>query len=428
MADPMQNFIHALSQLQSPYSHRTDNVAYTNANREVKEHIELLDGLALLLVFSPNGDVAATGLWRSSNAITLLWCKNEEVTDLDTLHYISSLRSAAFAQKSPKEMLDLVAPFCRMKIFERCKKLAKSFGVTRDNVNSVRTNLWQYNETDHYHQQLRNALVKLGVLITTSSVSTMLDIFIKRAGCLSKDSPLHHFTTTLLTAWALSTGTPLANIITREQTKRVDRLGDYMRILYVLPALVKRLSKDGQIMPPKAQQVPVCSGTLDALNLRCLPTGHDKLVNFDDVRKYYDGATAGSPPSGIKSVKCTQHCEFTLLMDMIGRYKNLQLSGPIVIGISKASCQWCHEFMNLVKASVNPELFVVHRATHGKQPDGWLLPQMRQSIASKIDLVFWTLQQDRERSDSAELSGLLDRSTKDYTGYFAGMHVDFMEW
>jgi hypothetical protein len=127
-------------------------------------------------------------------------------------------------------------------------------------------------------------------------------------------------------------------------------------------------------------------------------------------------ATPGVPPHGRKKIKVTQHCELTILIDIINRYSLFSvIQGIIKMGVSKATCQWCEEWLNLLTVKVPGNLKIVHRASHGKQPDGWKLPstpyqaletEMKASIMHKVDQVLWLVAARHRRSDSAELPRL----------------------
>ena len=105
-----QDFIHGLSQLDFHHGHGRDTVNYTQAPVEVKQHVELLDGLALLLVFEPKGDVAATSLWTGRDEITLLWAKNEQEIRPGPLLYVQHLHNYIMAERPAVDFLDLVIP------------------------------------------------------------------------------------------------------------------------------------------------------------------------------------------------------------------------------------------------------------------------------------------------------------------------------
>ncbi len=73
------NLIHALSQVEFHYGPGRDLPAWSHATQTNRDHIASLDGLPLLFVFSPKGDVAATSWWQSGNELKLLWAKNQPV-------------------------------------------------------------------------------------------------------------------------------------------------------------------------------------------------------------------------------------------------------------------------------------------------------------------------------------------------------------
>ena len=117
-----------------------------------------------------------------------------------------------------------------------------------------------------------------------------------------------------------------------------------------------------------------------------------------------------------KKVKFTQHCEITLALDMLKRLRNSDVSvKKVEIGVSKACCGWCCEYLGLLHQE-DPKKPILVRATHGKLPDGWMMPpsgsplitkKMAALIEEKIDDVIWEIHSSR-RSDSNEL--------EDFTG------------
>jgi len=168
------------------------------------------------------------------------------------------------------------------------------------------------------------------------------------------------------------------------------------------------------VRPPAAELIEVVSGSLDVLNLRCNDVVSEEITpieNWDLVTGVYQEAQPGRPAVGSTKVKFTQHCEITLALDMHRRHNQQKLTNTkIEIGVSKACCEWCCEYPNLL-ASAYPRYSILVRASHGKQPDGWMMPpqspnrvarQMRRSIEDKVDSVVWAIH-NRRRSDSNEL-------------------------
>jgi hypothetical protein len=113
---------------------------------------------------------------------------------------------------------------------------------------------------------------------------------------------------------------------------------------------------------------------------------------------------------GNKKVKFTQHCEITLTLDMLERTQSIWTNPKIEIGVSKACCEWCCEYLSRLD-SAYPRHSILVRASNGTQPNGWLMPpngpkqvgeQMIGVIEGKVDNVIWSII-NRRRSDSNEL-------------------------
>jgi hypothetical protein len=169
------------------------------------------------------------------------------------------------------------------------------------------------------------------------------------------------------------------------------------------------------VLPPAVERVEVSSGSLQVLSLRCHEIISDDLEEPGDwnlVTNAYTEAQPGDPVVGEKTITFTQHCEITLALDMLKRAQLRLSNTKIEIGVSKACCEWCCQYLNLL-ASVYPQYPILVRASHGKQPDGWMMPpssptsvtqQMIRVIEEKIDHVIWKINSRHRRSDSVELS------------------------
>src|SRR2546423_1732542 len=339
--DLWKNYIHGLSQIEFHHGSGRDLPAWSHATQSDREHVASLDGLALLLVFSPNGDVAAISSWRSAHEFKLLWAKNQLVDDSNQLRYIEELLENIKKGTSADTLLKIVIPMCREKIFHRVRKLANSFGVSQTDQRRDESNLWRFDETEEPCQTLEATL--------------------KKANRLKGNESTAHL-------------------------------------------LVK------QVRPPAAELVEVLSGSLEVLNLRCNEIVSTEIEDWDLVTDAYDKAQPGQPAVGKKTVTFTQHCEITLALDMLKRTRPKLTKTKIEIGVSKACCEWCCEYLNLL-ASAYPEHSILVRASHGKQPDGWMMPpnsptsiaqQMTRVIEERIDHVIWKIN-NRRRSDSNEL-------------------------
>ena len=148
----------------------------------------------------------------------------------------------------------------------------------------------------------------------------------------------------------------------------------------------------------------------------------DEIKPIDDW-KLVTGVNQKAQPGELtvekKRVTFTQHCEITLALEMLTRYTQSKYTKrKIEIGVSKACCEWCCQYLNLL-ASAYPNHSVFVRATHGKQPDGWMIPpngsesianQMAKVIVGKLDNIIWEIESHR-RSDSNELPQLMGVAT-----------------
>src|SRR5205809_3354939 len=107
----VENYVHGLSQVEFHRGSGRDLPAWSHATQSDRDHVASLDGLALLLVFSPKGDVAATSFWRSADKLKLLWAKNQPVHDYSQLRYIEELlENVKKGTKADKLLLNIVIP------------------------------------------------------------------------------------------------------------------------------------------------------------------------------------------------------------------------------------------------------------------------------------------------------------------------------
>jgi hypothetical protein len=170
------------------------------------------------------------------------------------------------------------------------------------------------------------------------------------------------------------------------------------------------------VQPPTGESVEVPSGSLEVLSLRCKEIVSDDFEEPKDwnlVTKTYHKAKPGDPAVGKKTINFTQHCEITLALHMLKRTQQKLRNTKIEIGVSKACCEWCCEYLNLLASAYTRHSISV-RASHGKQPDGWMIPpssptsiaqQMIRAIQEKIDHVLWEINNRRRYEVSVRARG-----------------------
>ena len=174
--------------------------------------------------------------------------------------------------------------------------------------------------------------------------------------------------------------------------------------------------------PPEAKSIEVVSGLLEVLNLRIGQMVSDEITPIDDwnlVTGVNQKAKPGELTIEKKTVTFTQHSEITLALEMLTRCIQAKYTKrKIEIGVSKACCEWCCQYLTLL-ASAYPNHSVLVRASHGKQPDGWMIPpngsksianQMAKVIVGRLDNIIWEIESHR-RSDSNELPQSMEVDT-----------------
>jgi hypothetical protein len=239
-----KNYVHGLSQIEFHHRSGRDLPAWSHASQSDREHVASLDGLALLLVFKPKGDIAAISSWRSAHEFKLLWAKNQPVDDPNQLRYIDELLEKIKKDTPARELLKIVIPMCREKIFYRVKKLANSFGVSQTDQRRGESNLWRLDETGETYQTLTAKLKKAKRLKDNESTVHLLDRFTRFVGRVTKTSKTGDFWTILYFSWCVTSVAGLNKILGESQVRYLSKLGDYVRILKRIPLLLKKLDKE----------------------------------------------------------------------------------------------------------------------------------------------------------------------------------------
>ena len=175
-----------------------------------------------------------------------------------------------------------------------------------------------------------------------------------------------------------------------------------------------------QIVVPNKEIIEIPTQTLDALNSWVVHYKENVPVSsFADILDRYPSAQPGpSGSSDNRKVVSSQHCELSLSLH-IAKISNAH--GPVKIGCSKASCYWCHLYLEKLNSyfAQNGGLTIVCRATHGKKTNGWLLPtdgpnQVKQafleSVGTEIQEMFNIISEAQPgRSDSWSIREVIDQ-------------------
>jgi hypothetical protein len=238
-----KNYVHALSQVEFHHRPGRDLPGWTHAGQSEREHVAGLDGLALLLVFRSQKDVAAVSYWRSANELKLLWAKNAPIDDPNTHNYIKKLLDNVQMNASTADLLDIVISMYKEKIVHRVRKLAKSFDVSRTNQREGQSNLWQFDKTKKPCQKLEAMLEKAGRLKGNESVVSLLDRFTRFMGRIANDSKAADLWTILYFSSCVSSVAGLDTILKENQARYLSKLGDYVRTLERIPLMLKKVDR-----------------------------------------------------------------------------------------------------------------------------------------------------------------------------------------
>ena len=237
-----EDYVHAISQIQFHHRPSKDVPGWSHLRQDYRDHLIALEGLAHLLVFSPKSDVAAITFWQSADELKLFWAKNQPVNDERVLQYIQDLLDSARRGAKTGELLHKVISMCKDKIFQRIKKLAKSFNVSQSNQRDQESNLWNFDATNESCQSLETAMKKAGCLKEQSTI-TRLDNFTRFVGKTTRTDKSNTFWTILHFSWIVTTSTGLNKLLEAHQVRYLSKLGNYLRILRHIPTLLKKAGK-----------------------------------------------------------------------------------------------------------------------------------------------------------------------------------------
>ena len=217
------NAIHALSLLDFHAEPGQDNISYLSANSTTRKHVNLLEGLALLLVSKEKTDVAATGLLMQPGGIKVFWAKNSNtVATAAEERYITGL-IARLKQEKTEDTLDYIIPFCHRKIVGRCRKLASLFKISPSD-----SNIFNLREDEPDYHSIESNLIGKNVIRPGRSLQDSLDEFIRDIGEVTFTTSPNKLAQLLELAFAVTYIRPtIKRLVDRAQWNRLRKLGDY---------------------------------------------------------------------------------------------------------------------------------------------------------------------------------------------------------
>ncbi|KAL8684026.1 MAG: hypothetical protein Q9186_000056 [Xanthomendoza sp. 1 TL-2023] len=337
--------------------------AYVKASPKVQRWVDVLDGIALLLVHQSSGDIVATGRTDNGN-LTIHWAKNSGQTPHPhEQSYITSLLDSFKALKTPLDTMKIVIPMCRSKILNRMQKLVTAIEQTKKhNPNVIRTNPFgiatQSPEAVRLHQYLLDNKV-----IANLSLDQLLIIFVAdvREAAQKSDADIHQL---IFIAYHLTLNSH--NVLVEQipsadtyHTKKLKKLGLYFQTCVAVHVLLeaetpqrRQAFRIEHIQEPITPPIVAQSDTLQALNEWATHFSMPTVKEFTDVTNVYKHANAGHPE--MASVKTSQHCELTVGLELWRRKQAKKASGSF------------NQWENLEKRSNNLAPFVSPIVTKGK--------------------------------------------------------------
>ena len=425
------NAVHCLSHTQFHYAERAPTILYRSVSDDVRKHIDMLDGIALLITIGTE-KMVATGLIRNAGVTQIVWATNSSrPATLDAAVYIHQLIEKMKDQEEIRNILSYVIPWCKLKIVARAKKLAKIFDLTEKRLREGESNLLGLREGITAGVATEPQARRKGLLKPDVKFSKAGDLFLRQAARLSKDSSTEEIISVLVSAWKMATKVPnLKNNLSAQQWRRLRKLSDYtqacIRYRYHAKELggEKALIVQKQIFPPQEGKVSVNGSTIAAVNTFVEEfSQHQPLTDFAaQIQKYYPEAREGSSIN--EEVEFSQHCEITVAQYLLEHGSGRRIA-PIEVGCSKASCFWCNLYFECLNDRLPARCGVLTSATHGKLCDGWMLPAEPRSleykgqkitdeinkevmdfIGEQMDLMFARGLGQRRKSDSVPLDGV----------------------
>ncbi|KAL8725642.1 MAG: hypothetical protein Q9166_007219 [cf. Caloplaca sp. 2 TL-2023] len=395
LSDPTRfaNTLFAISQTEFTSSiSRSDSDAYRDADPDtVKKHIDLLDSLALILVYEAGSDVVATGLKIEDGNYTVCWAKNSQGNpSFREISYLSNLEKAFKRMALPTETLNIIIPMCKKKIISRMKKLTKALenpATPRTAFAFSTTNPFKI--TTHMNPQaekVRQYLIQMGRIGKDIELDTVLNKFASDVKSLTPNSSVADVAQVIDIAYRLSLNLESTTLETipgcdKYEFKKIRKIGSYLSTcvtvystLYSHPQFRPGFRIE-QIQVPSTPRVEISTNTVEALNVWANYFNLPRIEDFEEMKTCYPKAQSGK--YGSQTQQMHQHCELTVGLSLWKRKQDHHIPGPVEIGCSKASCYYCALYLQFLNersermTNYNP---IILRGVHEKCIHGWSMP------------------------------------------------------
>jgi hypothetical protein len=253
----VQDNIHALSQIKTHPKSSSKLIDSIEAIRAKKVEPVAFDAIAVLLVFKPTSDAVAVTQWRTTEEVKILWAKDQPVTNPAQLAYIDKILQMSLHGIEITEILPLVIDMCKDKILHGIDNLSKSL---KDEMQQPR-NLWGFNGDLSTHREFRNG-IRSHMLFKGRPFVTTLDRFtrtVAHTARLGRRAEVQDFVQILFLSYAITATNGhtkrLGKILPHDKVKCLRMLGDYMRSLWLIHQLLKRLRRVNMKVKVTVEQV-----------------------------------------------------------------------------------------------------------------------------------------------------------------------------
>lgn len=253
----VQDNIHALSQIKPHPKSNSKLINSIEAIRGKKVEPVVFDAIAVLLAFKATPDAVAVTQWRTTEEVKILWAKDQPVTNPAQLAYIDKILQMSLSGVEITEILPLVVEMCKDRILHRIEKLAKAL----EDAMQWPRNMWGFNGDLSAHKEFQDG-IRSHILFKGRPIVTTLDRFTRtmaRMARRGRSAQVEDFVQILFFSYAVTATNGhtkrLGKILRHDKVKCLRVLGNYMRALWLIHQLLKRLSKGGRKVKVTIEQV-----------------------------------------------------------------------------------------------------------------------------------------------------------------------------
>lgn len=228
----LANKIHALSLVDFHASIQRRDVVYAahsyKPDSPVTKHINLLDGMALLLIRKPQKEVVATSFRLDSSGFTIYWARNDNMSIGAETDYMTRLLQHAKSQTPSLEVLSLVIDYTKAKIISRCGKLAKVFELSRQIQRAGEHNLLKLDTNNPKYRELEKQLRQREIIKANRHLYDFLDDLVRGIARVSATTSTPNLVKIISHAYELCTQQhKIGDLIIRHHSDKFRKLSDY---------------------------------------------------------------------------------------------------------------------------------------------------------------------------------------------------------